>query len=252
MTRYIMVADYPMAKTGLTIRFWVIAAAALLGAFITLQLGLWQLSRAAEKQALQADIDARTALPPLDTAALGGSQAPHVWMHRRVSLRGHWLDRHTVYLENRQMDGKPGFYVLTPLQLDGAAQVVLVQRGWVQRHFNDRTALPELPPAVGTVQVDGRIAPPPAKLYAFESREQGKIRQNLDLAGFAQETGLPLAAYSILQTGPQGDGLLRDWAAIQTGVAKHHGYAFQWFALSGLITVLFIWFQIVRRFIIIR
>ena len=241
-----------MAKTGLTIRFWVIAGAALLGAFITLQLGLWQLSRAAEKLALQADIDARAALPPLDTAALGGSQAPHAWMHRRVSLRGHWLDRHTVYLENRQMDGKPGFYVLTPLQLDGAAQVVLVQRGWVQRHFNDRTALPELPPAVGTVQVDGRIAPPPAKLYAFESREQGKIRQNLDLAGFAQETGLPLAAYSILQTGPQGDGLLRDWAAIQTGVAKHHGYAFQWFALSGLITVLFIWFQIVRRFIIIR
>ena len=241
-----------MAKTGLTIRFWVIAGAALLGAFITLQLGLWQLSRAAEKLALQADIDARAALPPLDTAALGGSQAPHVWMHRRVSLRGHWLDRHTVYLENRQMDGKPGFYVVTPLQLDGAAQVVLVQRGWVQRHFNDRTALPELPPAVGTVQVDGRIAPPPAKLYAFESREQGKIRQNLDLAGFAQETGLPLAAYSILQTGPQGDGLLRDWAAIQTGVAKHHGYAFQWFALSGLITVLFIWFQIVRRFIIIR
>ena len=241
-----------MAKTGLTIRFWVIAGAALLGAFITLQLGLWQLSRAAEKLALQADIDARAALPPLDTAALGGSQAPHAWMHRRVSLRGHWLDRHTVYLENRQMDGKPGFYVLTPLQLDGAAQVVLVQRGWVQRHFNDRTALPELPPAVGTVQVDGRIAPPPAKLYAFESREQGKIRQNLDLAGFAQETGLPLAAYSILQTGPQGDGLLRDWAAIQTGVAKHHGYAFQWFALSGLITVLVIWFQIVRRFIIIR
>ena len=113
-----------MAKTGLTIRFWVIAGAALLGAFITLQLGLWQLSRAAEKQALQADIDARAALPPLDTAALGGSQAPHAWMHRRVSLRGHWLDRHTVYLENRQMDGKPGFYVLTPLQLDGAAQLV--------------------------------------------------------------------------------------------------------------------------------
>ncbi|MCZ4315891.1 SURF1 family protein [Comamonadaceae bacterium G21597-S1] len=241
-----------MAKSALTTRFWVIAGAALVGAFITLQLGFWQLNRAAEKQALQADIDARAALPPLDTAALGGSEAAPAWMHRRVNLRGRWLDRHTVFLENRQMDGKPGFYVVTPLQLDGAARVVLVQRGWVQRHFNDRTALPDLPPAVGTVQVDGRIAPPPAKLYAFESREQGKIRQNLDLAGFAQETGLPLAAFSVLQTGPQGDGLLRDWAAIQTGVAKHHGYAFQWFALSGLITVLFIWFQIVRRFIIIR
>ncbi len=241
-----------MAKSALTTRFWVIAGAALLGAFITLQLGFWQLDRAAQKQALQADIDMRAALPPLDTAAVGGSGETSHWMHRRVSLRGRWLDRHTVYLENRQMDGKPGFYVLTPLQLDGTAQVVLVQRGWVQRHFNDRTALPELPQADGLVQVDGRIAPPPAKLYAFEAREQGKIRQNLDLAGFAQETGLPLAEYSVLQTGPQGDGLLRDWAAIQTGVAKHHGYAFQWFALSGLITSLFIWFQIVRRIFIIR
>ena len=247
-----MVADYPMARTALTIRFWVIAGAALLGAIVTLQLGLWQLSRAAEKQALQQDIDTRAAQPPLDNLALAESGPMSERMHRRVSLRGHWLDQHTVYLENRQMDGKPGFYVLTPLHLDDVSRVVLVQRGWVQRHFNDRTALPELQPAGGAVPVDGRIAPPPAKLYAFESQEQGKIRQNLDLAGFVQETGLPLAEYSVLQTGPQGDGLLRDWPAIQTGVAKHHGYAFQWFALSGLITVLFIWFQIVRRFFFIR
>lgn len=241
----------PVWKTA---RFWLIAGAALLGATATLELGRWQMSRAAEKQALQAQIDARGALPPLDNAALGtvAGAGASGWMHRRVALQGRWLDRHTVYLENRQMDDKPGFFVLTPLQLDGAQQVVMVQRGWIQRHFTDRTALPALPDTAGLVQVEGRIAPPPAKLYEFDSQGQGNIRQNLDLAGFARETGLPLADFSVLQTGPAGDSLLRDWPAIQTGVAKHHGYAFQWFALSGLIVVLFFWFQIVRRFILPR
>jgi len=252
-----MVADYPTPRTALTARFWVIAGAALLGVSVTLELGFWQLSRAAEKSALQQSMDERAELPPLDNVALAGFGAGSIaadrWMHRRVSLRGRWLDQHTVYLDNRQMQGKPGFFVLTPLQLeDLPGMVVMVQRGWVQRHFSDRTVLPDLPSTTDVVPVEGRIAPPPSKLYEFESRTQGNIRQNLDLADFAQETGLPLAAYSVLQMGTPGDGLRRDWAPIQTGVAKHHGYAFQWFALSTLVLALFIWFQIVRRFFFIR
>lgn len=248
-----MVADYPMARAALTARFWVIAAAALLGISVTMELGFWQLSRAAEKRALQQAIDQRAAQPPVDNAALAGATMASHGMHRRVNLSGRWLGQYTVYLDNRQMDGKPGFFVLTPLQLDGVSRtVVMVQRGWVPRDFINRTALPELPQTGEVVLIEGRIAPPPSKLYEFESQARGNIRQNLDLAGFAQETDLPLADYSVLQTGPQGDGLRRDWAPIQTGVAKHHGYAFQWFALGALILVLFVWFQIVRRFFFTR
>ena len=29
-------------------------------------------------------------------------------------------------------------------------------------------------------------------------------------------------------------------------VGKHHGYAFQWFALSALVIVLYVWFQHIR------
>ena len=227
----------------------------MVGASVTLELGFWQLSRAAEKRALQQSIDDSAAQPPLDNAALAGAAAamPAHGMHRRVRLSGRWLEQHTVYLENRQMDGKPGFFVLTPLQLDGVpGTVVMVQRGWVPRDFSNRTALPALRQTGGGVQIDGRIAPPPSKLYEFQTLAQGNIRQNLDLSGFARETGLPLTDYSVLQTGPQGDGLRRDWAPLQTGVAKHHGYAFQWFALGALILVLFFWFQIVRRFFFIR
>ena len=109
-----------------------------------------------------------------------------------------------------------------------------MQRGWVPRNFADRTRLPEVATPAGRVTVEGRIAPPPSKLYEFKGADAGPIRQNLDLAAFRLETGLPLLEeVSLLQTGAPSEGLLREWAAPNLGVDKHYGYAFQWFGLCG-------------------
>jgi len=228
-------------------RFWVLTAATATGIWVTASLGLWQLGRAEEKAQLQAAIDTRRLLPPLSDAALtgNGSAEPEL-LHRLIVLRGSWLPRHTVLLDNRQMFGKVGFFVLTPLVLEHSGTAVVVQRGWVQRSFVDRAQVPELPTPAGLVEVRGRIAPPPAKLYEFAGAPGGLIRQNVDLAGFAQEVGMPLAAFSVLQLGSASDGLAREWPAVSTGIDKHHGYAFQWFALCVLIVILYGWFQIVR------
>lgn len=233
------------------LRFWLIVLGAALGTAITARLGFWQLSRAVQKQEIQASIDARALLPVLDDVVLQPGGAPTSdaeLLYRRVALHGRWLDQATVYLDNRQMGGKQGFYVLTPLQLVPSGVTVVVQRGWVQRNFNDRAALPALVTPQGTVQVEGRIAPAPGALYEFGTAQPGRIRQNLDLGRFAHELGLPLASYTVQQTAPAAPGLLRDWPAIDAGVAKHQGYAVQWFAISGLIIGLFAWFQLVRRF----
>ncbi|OGP02356.1 MAG: transmembrane cytochrome oxidase [Curvibacter sp. GWA2_64_110] len=230
-------------------RFWLITVAALLAMAATASLGRWQLSRAATKEALQASIDARAAEPVLDGASLRSELDADVLLHRRVVARGQWLAERTVLLDNRQMNGRVGFFVVTPLQLESGATVVLVQRGWVPRNFEDRSRVPTVETPTGLVRLEGRIAPPPGKLYAMGAAETGPIRQNLDLAQFKMETGLPLAAVSIQQTDAAADGLGRDWPQGNTGVDKHYGYAFQWFGLSALIAVLYVWFQIVRRFI---
>jgi surfeit locus 1 family protein len=227
----------------------VVTLLAVLG---TLALGRWQLSRAAQKEAIQSSIDQRAALSPLTGAALAGLMNPVSELHRGVILRGLWLPEHTVFLDNRPMNGKAGLFVVTPLRLEGSDAVILVQRGWVARNFIDRMQVPEIATPEGLVEIQGRIAPPPAKLYEFAGPESGRIRQNLDLSAFAIESGWPLRPVSIQQLGVAGDGLLRQWPQVATGVDKHHGYAFQWFALSGLIFILYVWFQIVRRFIIPR
>lgn len=239
---------------GLAARLLVLAVALGLTA-LGLRLGYWQLDRAAQKERLQSTLDARSLLPPLSASELAASatdaEAQH---HRRTELEGTWLHAATVYLDNRQMNARPGFFVLTPLQLDrpppgSEARVVVVQRGWVARDNNDRTRLPELPRTDARVRVSGRVAPPPARLYEFDATAGGAIRQNLDLDAYARETGQALLPYTVLQTAaPQDgpDGLQRDWLLPATGTHKHLGYAFQWFALSALITLLYVWFQLIR------
>ncbi len=229
-------------------RFWLLTLAALIGAGVTLSLGFWQLSRASQKEALMAAIRTQASLPALQGADLAGSALPASLVHRQVALRGRWVPSATVFLDNRQMHGTPGFFVVTPLQPEGGGRAVLVQRGWVQRNFLDRTQLPRVPTPEGLVEVRGRIAPPPSKLYDFKAVESGPIRQNLDLAAFSAETRLPLMEVTLLQTGGAGDdGLQRDWPEADLGIAKHYGYAFQWWGLSALIATLYVWFQIVRR-----
>lgn len=227
------------------VRFWVVTFAALLAVSLTFSLGQWQVRRAADKLALQAAIDAQSSRPALDNQALLASRDRATLVHRQALLQGVWREAHTVYLDNRPMGGKPGFWVVTPLALEGGRPWILVQRGWVPRDFNDRTRLPAVSTPPGLVSVPGRMAPPPSKLYEFAGEPGGRIRQNLDIAAFSAEIGEPLMAVSLLQTGAPGDGLLRDWPAPVLGVDKHYGYAFQWFGLCALVTGLYVWFQLI-------
>jgi surfeit locus 1 family protein len=243
----------------------VVLAAAVLGMAVTARLGWWQLDRAAQKSALQAALDERRALPPLPQQALALTEADALAQHHRAAvLQGRWLPEATVYLDNRPMQGRAGFFVLTPLQLDDGS-VVLVQRGWLARDPAERTRVQAPPVAATAVRVPGRIAPGPGRLYEFATGETGPIRQNLDLLEHARATGLPLRPWTLLQTEHEtvlGDGevallreptstveapgLLRDWPAPATGLAKHHGYAAQWFALCALIAGLTLWFQFLQ------
>ena len=235
-----------MAKLSLKARFWVLTTAAILVAALTFSLGQWQLRRAAQKQNLHLAIETQSNQFILNAQDLALEKNSLAAVHRRATLRGIWRAEHTVFLDNRQMNGKSGFIAITPLVLDGTGQIILVQRGWALRNFADRTKLPDIQTPVGLVTVQGRIAPPPSKLYEFKGAESGRIRQNIDLSAFGREIALPLMSVSMIQTGPANEGLLRDWAAPNVGIDKHYGYAFQWFGLCALVVGLYVWFQIIN------
>jgi surfeit locus 1 family protein len=253
---YRLAASAPAPQALASARRWIVLAAAVVVAALTARLGWWQLDRAAQKTALSeqrvARAQAETVLTPQLPDARAGSEAIAALHGRTARLQGQWRAESTVFLENRQMQGRPGFYVVTALMLEGRRDALLVQRGWVPRDVNDRLLLPAVETPTGPVLVEGRLAPLPARLYDLGGSGAGRIRQNLDLEPFSAELKLPLIPMSLIQTRPSpagteaSDGLQRDWPEPAAEVHKHHGYAFQWFALSALTVVLYVWFQVLR------
>ena len=229
---------------------WIIWLAGLGLIALTARLGVWQLDRAAQKLALHAEREERARAPALAEAALPRDAAGAAALAQRLAVvAGRWLPASSVYLDNRPMAGRVGFFVLTPLELaDGS--VLVVQRGWWPRDAAERTRIAAPPPAAGEVRVKGRIAPTPSRSFELAPDAPGPIRQNLDLDAFARETRLPLRPWVLVQQDdaavPVADGLLRQWAEPAADVHKHYGYAVQWFALAALTLLLLLWFQIVR------
>lgn len=227
----------------------LLIAAALLVIAVTARLGWWQLSRADEKLAWQTAIAERAQLPALGASALEPPLSEDeiaARLHRRADLRGRWLPERTVFLDNRMMDHKSGFYVLTPLVPQGSNAAVLVVRGWVARDAQDRARLPVIETSGDEVDVSGLVILRPPPTFALGAESTGPIRQNLDLVAYAQETGLSLAPVMVQQLGPAADGLLRNWPEPGSGVETNYGYAVQWFGLCILVLALLLWFQIVR------
>jgi surfeit locus 1 family protein len=237
----------------------VATMATVLGVALTVRLGVWQLSRGHEKEALHAAILARQAQPTLDTVAVLKDKTVFTQLHQGVRLEGQWLPQYTVYLENRPMQGRSGFIVLTPLQLDKHT-TVLVQRGWIPRHQQDRTLLAPIETPQGQVHVKGRIALGPSEVMDLgdktnstvdattaQTARQSPIRQNLNLADYSHATDLSLVG-TVLQTDADAEGLQRNWPEITAGVEKHWGYAFQWFALAVVQLLLYFWYQWIKPY----
>jgi surfeit locus 1 family protein len=225
-------------------RRWVVALAALAVVALTARLGWWQLERAQTKQALQAAQDSAAAAPPIDGRAL--LAAPQgAWTNRTAQLRGEWVPAHSLWLDNRPMGGQSGFILLTPLRIAGHSDLIWVQRGWQARPAGPHQAPPWPPTPTGEVTVQGRLAPQASRAYALGAAASGPLKQNLDLAASAAEMRQPLLPWVLWQTAdcaPQAC----DWPPPNHGVAKHHGYAAQWFALSALTLGLYVWFQLLR------
>lgn len=233
------------ARLKHAVRRFALLLAAVAGFGVTSGLGWWQWDRAAQKLELQAALEARGSLPPVDAREIEALRAgDDSQQYRRVRLEGRWLADRTVFLDNRPMKSRTGFIVVTPLQWPGGT--VLVQRGWAPRDFLDRTRLPQVPTPPGIVEIEGQIAPPPARLFEFDAAASGVIRQNIDLEGFSREIGVALAPISVRQVGAAPDGLLRDWPPPAVDVATHYGYVFQWWSMAALIAGLYVWYQFIR------
>lgn len=194
-------------------RAWAAALAAA-GCAAGIALGQWQSGRAAEKEAAAAQ-------------------------EKRVTLRGEFLERYTVLLDNKVNRGRPGYHVVQPLRL-GDGRHVLVNRGWIAAPAH-REQLPHIRTPSGAHEVGGRVLDHFPLAYAPPgARPTGRVWQNVEVPTFEAWSGLTLEPWVIEQHSPFADGLARNWPPPDAGADVHRSYALQWYTLAVLSVAIFV------------
>lgn len=204
-------------------------------------LGFWQLGRAQEKRELQSQYDRRATEPPIP---LGNDVRPAAELQFfRVQARGQYDAEYEVLWDNRIHHGVAGYHVITPFRIAGGDTRVLVNRGWVPMG-PDRDHPPAIDPPRGTVTITGVAVVPRPEFTLGQldplSRTHVTVWQELDLARYAKKVDWPLQPILVLLDSQSPGGYVREWARLDTGVAMHEGYAFQWFMLAGTTLVVYV------------
>lgn len=216
---------------------WLAVVVAVGLAVTAVNLGVWQLGRADEKQQLMDRRALRT-----EPLLLGQAPGAGLWSsavtadaldQQHVVLRGQWLHDRSVALDNRAWDGRAGVHVLTPLQL-GDHSIVWVNRGWMEKAPGlQAVAFPSAPPAADLAGVALASVMRRLELTRDETGlRQGAVWQNFDWESAAKRVGGRVWPVIVWQTGDNQDGLLRRLPEVSSDVPKHLGYAAQWFLLA--------------------
>lgn len=244
---------YPIDLRLGRVRFragWVPTLATVLLLPGLVALGFWQLDRADQKQALQAEYDRRQAEPPKRLYAVLEPAAE--LRYRPVQVRGRYEPAWQFLLDNRVHHGQAGYHVLTPLRIEGGSVRVLVNRGWVATG-PDRSRLPLIDTPETDIEITGVATVPLGKGFRLgPARPAGpgwpSLWQYLDLDEYARSVPFPVQpAVILLDPGSPAGGFVRVWGRLDAGIQTHLGYALTWFSLAVALLAIYILVNVRRN-----
>ena len=223
--------------------FWATVLTAA-GVAVLCWLGFWQLERLEWKQDLQASLEAAyahdAAQTPLSRIDLDGNAD-----FRRGYLTGTYRHDKAIRLQSQIRNGAPGYHILTPFALAGDADaVVLVNRGWIPVER-------DMPPGAvvakpeGAVTITGMLRKPPVYNMFVPENRPGKDRwHRIDLAQIAQVKGekpfVPQVFYVETEEGRTDARYPAAAPAKVTLPDNHAWYAFFWFTMAAVLTVIYL------------
>ena len=220
-------------------------------------LGTWQLQRLAWKQELIATVDARIHSEPMPVPDSAGWARLDVkeLIYQRIHLVG--IFDHSAEVQSLAVtELGSGYWVMTPLQLDGGG-TVLVNRGFVPQSMREPTSRLASSP-VGKVVVTGllRASEPEGGFLRDNNPDKGRwYSRDVDAIAEAKQLPAPVAPFFIdAYTGDDvdiaveandGAGANLDAAGSNAGFPRggltvvtfrdtHLSYALTWFALAIL------------------
>ncbi len=216
----------------------------LAGLTLFVRLGVWQLDRAAERDAINHDREQRAMAPVLNVESPETVDLSAL-RYSSVRLLGEYDLAHEFLLDNQPEAGVVGFHVLTPFRVKGSDLAVIINRGWIPLGPDRLHPVIPAPAPEGPVTVFGLID----DLYRVGLKLEGadvpgagwpSLVQVPDVAQMSARLRYPLGAYQVLLSPQTEGGFKRSFHTRRLDADKNRGYALQWFLLAALVLFLFV------------
>ena len=222
-------------------RYWPGHLAMILSLAVAVGLGLWQLDAWQTRRADAARDISHYQPVALSSVMTGDSPFPGRSLGRPVTFSGTWMGSSTLYVDNRYDHDRRGYWVVTPVRVDGSRSAIPVVRGWSPTHTG---ATP-----TGTVTVTG---------WLQASEGSGPIDPNPDddviemmrIASIVEHVDADLySGYVVardLAPATAADGLRSVSAAAVPSVSgftalRNFLYAIEWWVFGAF--AVFVWFR---------
>lgn len=220
---------------------WLPFAIGALFVLLFSALGGWQVSRGLEKRADQAAFDA-------ETGFAAWQDGMEIRPYQRIKATGRYDGDRQFLLENITRNGRPGYYLLTPLVALEGEPVLLVNRGWLADPGTADLSVPD-----ARITVRGRAGHLPRAAFrmgdAVAASASWPRRAVFPTTGdVAAALGQDVQDFVLLMDAEEAGGFVREWSPAGFGPGKHFGYALQWFAMAVVLSGLLIWNYRKKRF----
>jgi len=167
-----------------------------------------------------------------------------------VRFYGEYDAKHNILLDNKVLNGRVGYHLFTPVKLDDN-KLVLVNRGFLQQG-ESRDNLPAIGTPSGRILLQGLldITPPSALVLAkniLQTKHWPVVLQYIDLDEIDKILGGQVYDMVLWLDQDRPGSLEYDLPVLNLNSAKNNGYAFQWFAMSLALSLIYIVVNTKRR-----
>ena len=218
-------------------------------------LGIWQLERLAEKDALVAEVDRQLTQPPYELPPAGQWDAIDLetYAYHPLTLIGTYRNDDAVIVftnlsEPNGQYGGPGYWVMTPFEARGGG-IVFVNRGFIPQDFQE-AAVTDGEGDDSQVTISGLLRP--AEATGFMTPEPNMsdriewVRDPARLAKMVDPAMAPFAPFYVdLPAGPPGE-LPQGGETVVEFPNNHLGYAYTWFGFA-IVAVVMLGFWLARQ-----
>lgn len=209
--------------------------------YTMLTLGQWQKEKGEYINNQQTKINDRRNLSPVSMQELPHEPEDQVFIP--VIVSGTFDAEHHFYFDNRIVNGFAGYDIFTPFRMDDG-HTILVNRGWLKQG-RTRQELPEFDTVTTPVSFKALVDRPPSKDFMLAENVHNQLAwpmvlQYIDTGEMSKMLGYEVMPMILRLDKDADHGFHREIPVMNLDHAKNTGYAFQWYAMSAALLLIYI------------